>query len=80
MQVLELTPSEQGKPASATTHPFFIAAQFHPELTSRPVRPQPLFMGLVAASLVRKYGEAAQRDPDVRRWLRKSAAPVAQTV
>lgn len=26
-----------------TDHPFFIASQFHPEFTSRPNRPQPLF-------------------------------------
>ncbi len=41
MQILELP---QGM------HPYFIAAQFHPELTSRPLRPQPLFVGLVAAA------------------------------
>ncbi len=32
------------------THPYFVAAQFHPELTSRPLRPQPMFVGLVAAA------------------------------
>jgi CTP synthase len=42
MQILEL-------PRGA--HPYFIAAQFHPELTSRPLRPQPMFVGLVAAAL-----------------------------
>lgn len=31
-------------------HPFFIAAQFHPELKSRPQKAHPLFEGLVAAS------------------------------
>jgi CTP synthase len=31
-------------------HPFFIAAQFHPELKSRPQRAHPLFKGLVAAA------------------------------
>jgi len=45
MQILEL-PRE--------THPYFIAAQFHPELTSRPLRPQPMFVALVAAALERK--------------------------
>jgi CTP synthase len=53
MQVLELPPL--GEPGG---HPFFIAGQFHPELTSRPLHPQPLFMGLLAAALHRKYGEA----------------------
>ncbi|MEM8836219.1 MAG: CTP synthase (glutamine hydrolyzing) [Planctomycetota bacterium] len=46
MQVLEL---------SRETHPYFIAAQFHPELTSRPLRPQPLFSGLLAAALAGRY-------------------------
>ena len=37
-----------------TTHPYFIACQFHPEFTSRPTAPHPLFLGLVAAALKRK--------------------------
>lgn len=32
-------------------HPWFLAVQFHPEFTSRPNRPQPLFRDFVAASL-----------------------------
>ena len=32
------------------THPYFIAAQFHPEFKSRPDRPQPLFVGLLKAA------------------------------
>ena len=32
-------------------HPFFIACQFHPEFTSRPLRPNPLFREFIAASL-----------------------------
>ena len=31
-------------------HPYFIAAQFHPEFKSRPDRPQPLFVGLISAA------------------------------
>jgi CTP synthase len=31
-------------------HPFFVASQFHPELTSRPLRPHPLFLGFVGAA------------------------------
>jgi CTP synthase len=42
MQILEL-PSD--------VHPFFVGTQAHPELTSRPLRPQPLFMGLVKAAM-----------------------------
>lgn len=40
-------------------HPWFVACQFHPEFTSRPTRPQPLFRDFVGASLnylkARKY-------------------------
>ena len=32
-------------------HPFFVATQAHPELKSRPTKPHPLFVGLVAAAL-----------------------------
>lgn len=35
----------------ATDHPFFVASQFHPEFTSRPNRPHPLFTGFVQATL-----------------------------
>lgn len=33
-------------------HPWFLAVQFHPEFTSRPNRPQPLFRDFVRASLL----------------------------
>ncbi len=39
------------------SHPFFIACQFHPEFTSRPLRPNPLFQGFVDASI------AHQKEP-----------------
>jgi CTP synthase len=53
MQIMELPqPGESGP----ITHPYFIGGQFHPELTSRPLRPQPLFMGLVAAAMQQKFG------------------------
>jgi len=32
-------------------HPFFIGSQFHPEFTSRPLRPNPLFDGFVRACI-----------------------------
>ena len=32
-------------------HPWFLAVQFHPEFTSRPNRPQPLFREFVKASV-----------------------------
>ncbi|MBI2448365.1 CTP synthase (glutamine hydrolyzing) [Candidatus Microgenomates bacterium] len=43
MQILELP-----------DHPFFIGTQFHPEFTSRPLSPQPLFVHLVATAMKRK--------------------------
>lgn len=35
-------------------HPWFVASQFHPEFTSRPTRPQPLFRDFIEASLKSK--------------------------
>lgn len=37
-------------------HPFFIGTQFHPELTSRPFRPHPLFVGFMKAAKIRQEG------------------------
>ncbi|MBE7525662.1 CTP synthase [candidate division WWE3 bacterium] len=31
-------------------HPFFMASQFHPEFTSRPFRPNPLFLGFLKSA------------------------------
>ena len=31
-------------------HPYFVASQFHPEFTSRPGTPNPMFLGLLQAS------------------------------
>ncbi|MBU0718837.1 MAG: CTP synthase, partial [Planctomycetes bacterium] len=44
MQVIELP---------RKVHPFFVATQAHPELTSRPLQPQPMFVGLVRAAMQR---------------------------
>ena len=44
MQILELP-----------SHPFFMGTQAHPCLTSRPLRPQPMFVGLVAAAMQRHH-------------------------
>jgi len=43
MQVLELP-----------DHPYFVGTQSHPEFTSRPLRPSPFYLGLVAAALGRR--------------------------
>jgi len=37
-------------------HPFFVGVQFHPEFTSRPLQPHPIFAGLIAAAVKRKTG------------------------
>ncbi|MBM7848284.1 CTP synthase [Arthrobacter roseus] len=35
----------------AEVHPYYVATQAHPELSSRPTRPHPLFTGLIKAAL-----------------------------
>jgi len=47
MQILELP-----------DHPFFMGTQAHPCLTSRPLRPNPMFVGLVAAATKRRHAQA----------------------
>ena len=37
-------------------HPYFVGTQSHPEMTSRPLTPSPLFVGLIAAALGRDVG------------------------
>ena len=34
-------------------HPYYVGTQAHPEFLSRPTRPHPLFIGLIAAALAR---------------------------
>ena len=59
MQVLELPqPGSDEAVEGRPTHPYFVAAQFHPELTGGPLRPQPLFIGLISAAIRRKYPDA----------------------
>ena len=52
MQILELPPE---------MHPYFIGTQAHPELTSRPLRPSPLFMGYCRAAM--NYAESHSAQP-----------------
>ncbi len=99
VQMLELAqPSRglEGGPAvsagfetDTNTHPFFIAGQFHPELTGRPLRPHPLFMGLLATAIARRHvaegGELAElyADAAIGRWLRRpseSGSGVGQAI
>ncbi|UCG59310.1 MAG: CTP synthase [Phycisphaerales bacterium] len=58
MQILELA-----------SHPFFMGTQAHPCLTSRPLRPQPMFVGLVAAALKKRYPD--EDLPDCTRAVRE---------
>ena len=51
MQILELP-----------DHPFFMGTQAHPCLTSRPLRPNPMFVGLVAAATKRRNAQAKLPD------------------
>ena len=44
MQILEIP-----------SHPFFMGTQAHPCLTSRPLHPQPMFVGLVAAAMQKRH-------------------------
>jgi len=69
MQILELDQS---------IHPYFVGGQFHPELTSRPLRPQPMFMGLVAAAIARAKPELT-REQISERWLRPSDGAATAT-
>ena len=46
MQMLELPES---------MHPYFVGTQAHPCLTSRPISPDGMFLGLVKAALARAY-------------------------
>jgi CTP synthase len=39
---------------SRDVHPYYVGTQAHPELRSRPTRPHPLFVGLIAAALAQK--------------------------
>ena len=66
MQMLELPQS---------MHPYFVGGQFHPELTSRPLGPNPMFMGLVAAAIASREPEFAATELG-RRWVRSAPKPV----
>lgn len=70
MQILERSTSD---------HPYFIGAQFHPELTSRPLRPQPMFMGLVAAAIRHAHPSIDPADIS-KRWLPEAFSEGAEVV
>ena len=37
-------------------HPWFVATQYHPEFKSQPLKPHPLFAGLIGAAIAHKEG------------------------
>ena len=39
--------------AELRDHPYMVASQFHPEFLSHPMKPHPLFVGLLKAAKVR---------------------------
>jgi len=47
-------------------HPWFVAAQFHPEFKSRPTRPHPLFRDFVGAAIECDCGSHAEQLLEVR--------------
>jgi CTP synthase len=58
MQILELP-----------GHPYFCGTQAHPCLTSRPLKPQPMFAGLIAAAMQKHYPD--EKLPDCTQAARK---------
>jgi len=40
----------------SAVHPYYVGTQAHPEFLSRPTRPHPLFIGLIAAAII-KHGK-----------------------
>jgi CTP synthase len=53
MQILELPRG---------VHPYFVGTQAHPEFTSRPLSPDPMFVGLVRNALDRAYPDGLPED------------------
>ena len=37
-------------------HPWYVAVQYHPEFKSQPLKPHPLFAGLIGAAIAHKEG------------------------
>ena len=47
--------------AEVVDHPFMVGSQFHPEFTSRPNRPNPLFSGFVTAVIKHERGDTTEK-------------------
>ena len=62
MQILELP-----------SHPYFCGTQAHPCLTSRPLRPHPMFVGLVASAMQKQ--DPKEKSKDCFKAVQKVCAP-----
>jgi CTP synthase len=60
-------------------HPYYVATQAHPELSSRPTRPHPLFAGLVKAALEHQAGANVLDTPQTGSDTAAAAEPDAGT-
>jgi CTP synthase len=49
-----------------SSHPYFIATQFHPEFQSRPDSPHPLFQGLIKAALTFAESHIQTAEPNLK--------------
>jgi CTP synthase len=57
MRFSGLSPNERlVEIAEVADHPYMLGTQFHPEFTSRPTDPHPLFVGLIRAAIQRQNG------------------------
>ena len=50
IEIIELS-VKSGFGPNKKPHPFFLGAQFHPELKSRPLHPHPLFLSFIDAAI-----------------------------
>lgn len=58
-------------------HPWFVGCQFHPELTSRPLNPHPLFKAFIKAALKQKNGEVTKGNKKSSSSSKKAITKVA---
>ena len=61
-EIVQQTGNTQVEFIELEDHPFWIGTQAHPELTSRPTRPAPLFRALIGAAVARARSRAPGAD------------------
>jgi len=67
-------------------HPYFVASQYHPEFKSRPLKPSPLFVGLMLACTgklnewLEKKKNHLKNSMEVANGLRQSQDSVARVL